>query len=184
MVAGTYRMFITSLFFCIGLTVSTISMSAAKDYFQLKAIFLYNFANFVEWPSTAFKTKESPIELCLYGKVPFSKFLNSIDGTFIGDRQLIIKQYDINDSSKSGCQMMFVGENKKSEIEAFWSNKRHLYVLSIGETDDFINSGGIINIMRNQDTFTFDINLESAMKNGLFISSDLLILARKVTGLN
>jgi len=115
--------------------------------------------------------------------VPFSKFLNSIDGTYIGERELIIKKYKIDNTSKSGCQMMFVGDNKQSEIEQFWANKKHLYVLSIGETDNFINSGGIINIMRTQDSYTFDINLEGAIKNGLFISSDLLILARKVTGL-
>ncbi|MBV1922381.1 MAG: YfiR family protein, partial [Pseudomonadales bacterium] len=38
----------------------------AKE-FHIKALFLYNFANFVEWPEDAFSDKSTKLKMCLYG---------------------------------------------------------------------------------------------------------------------
>ena len=53
-------------------------------------------------------------------------------------------------------------------------------MLSIGEEKDFTTNGGIINIMRTTDQVQFEVNISNALENGLFISSDLLSLARKI----
>ena len=36
--------------------------------YQMKALFLYNFANFVDWPNGAFKSRSEKITMCLYGR--------------------------------------------------------------------------------------------------------------------
>ena len=43
----------------------------AIDEYQVKAVFLFNFAKFVEWPATAFKSANEPIRICLLGQNPF-----------------------------------------------------------------------------------------------------------------
>jgi hypothetical protein len=146
--------------------------------FHIKALFLYNFANFVEWPTDAFKDAETPLRMCLYGSVPFGGFLDAVDGTRIRDRHLkIIRTSDPADI-ESGCHILFVGTNHLDTIEKLFKNMNHLFVLSIGNVKGFTDKGGIVNILRTQDQQKFDINLSKAIENGLLIDSDLLSLAR------
>jgi hypothetical protein len=148
--------------------------------YQVKALFLYNFANFVEWPESAFETDTAQLRLCLYGNVPFGIFLDEVDGTLIGDRELSIKRTKSLEDIRNGCQILFVGDDKKVILPTFWNEIKYLYVLSIGEEKGFASNGGVINIMRTTDQVQFEVNISNAMANGLFISSDLLSLARKI----
>ena len=160
------------------LLASTESTPQLTKEFHIKALFLYNFANFVEWPSDAFKDTETPLRMCLYGSVPFGGFLDAVDGTRIRDRNLkIIRTSDPADI-ESGCHILFVGTNHLDTIEQLFKNMNHLFVLSIGNVEGFTDKGGIVNILRTQDQQKFDINLSKAIENGLLIDSDLLSLAR------
>lgn len=148
--------------------------------YQIKALFLYNFANFVEWPEGAFNGETAAIRLCLYGDVPFGVFLDQVQGTLIGDRELVVARTNSIEEIKQGCQILFVGDDKKVSLPNFWKQIQYLYVLSIGEEKGFADKGGIVNIMRTTDQVQFDVNISNAMANGLFISSDLLSLAREI----
>lgn len=158
---------------------SHVSEKKLAEY-QIKALFLYNFANFVEWPESAFLDSDSPIRLCLYGKVPFGLFLDQVDGTLIGNRALNIMRTDDLEDIRDGCQILFVGDEKKVELPSFWNEIKYYFVLSVGEEDSFADRGGVVNIMRTTDQVQFEINITNAINNGLFISSDLLSLAREI----
>ena len=167
------------------LLVGTISMPTYADEdldkvkeYQVKALFLYNFANFVEWPDSAFANANSPLKMCLYGAVPFGEFLDVVNGAKIRNRVLeVIRTTDYN-KIKSGCHILFVGADHANELENFFHNLNNLFVLSVGSTKGFANKGGVVNILRTSDQQQFEINLSKAIENGLLISSDLLALAR------
>jgi len=146
--------------------------------FHVKALFLYNFANFVEWPTDAFKDSKSPLRMCLYGSVPFGGFLDAVDGTRIRDRHLKIIRTSNSAEIEPGCHILFVGTEHLDVIEQLFKNMNHLFVLSIGNVKGFTDKGGIVNILRTKDQHKFDINLSKAIENGLLIDSDLLSLAR------
>jgi len=148
-----------------------------KEY-RIKALFLYNFANYVEWPNVAFESHDSPIKLCLFGNVPFGSFLSHVDGTLIRDRKLKIIRSSVLSEIESGCHTLFVGTDRLDLIEELFTNLNHVYVLSIGNVEGFIDKGGIINILRTQDMQQFDIDLAKAIQNGLLVDSDMLRLAR------
>lgn len=148
--------------------------------YQVKALFLYNFANFVEWPDSAFISANAPLKLCLYGEVPFGLLLDEVDGTLIGDRELRIMRSQTMSDLKSGCQILFVGADQRARLPELWKHINYLYVLSMGEQQGFADSGGIVNILRTTDQVQFEINISNALSNGLFISSDLLSLAREI----
>ncbi|PAU80767.1 hypothetical protein CK501_08345 [Halovibrio salipaludis] len=146
--------------------------------FQVKALFLYNFANFVEWPERAFDGPEASLRMCLYGAVPFGSFLDSVNGVRVRDRTLdVIRTTDRSDIEQ-GCHILFVGIDQLDKLEEFFSDINHMYVLSVGNTEGFARRGGVINIYRTRDERKFEINLSQAIENGLLISSDLLSLAR------
>ena len=152
-------------------------LELVKEY-QVKALFLYNFANFVEWPDNAFENPASTLKMCLYGAVPFGEFLDVVNGAQIRSRYLqVIRTTDFS-KIKSGCHILFVGIDHAAELESFFKDFNHLFVLSIGNTQDFARKGGVVNILRTRDQQQFEINLSKAMESGLLINSDLLSLAR------
>lgn len=147
---------------------------------QAKALFLYNFANFVEWPDEAFTAPDDPIRLCLFGDIPFVSFLKKVDGTLIGERRLNIQKATRIEQIDEGCHILFVGDEQRVLLPEFWKQIKYLYVLSVGEQSEFTERGGIINILRTTDRVQFAVNISNAIANGLFISSDLLALARVI----
>lgn len=147
---------------------------------QVKAQFIYNFVNYVEWPDDAFETNTSSIRICLYGDVPFASYLLSFSGSQIGMRELtFIISSAINDIY-SGCHILYVGDDQRIKLPDFWNQIQYVYVLSIGEREGFTDQGGIINIFRTKDRLEFDVNINNALLNGLFLDSDLLSLARTI----
>lgn len=152
-------------------------LAKVKEY-QVKALFLYNFANFVEWPDDAFSSPSSPLRMCLYGAVPFGEFLDVVNGVNIRDRVLEVIRTTDYEKIQSGCHILFVGIEHHGELAKFFRNINHLFVLSVGNTEDFASRGGVVNILRTADQQQFEINLSKAIENGLLISSDLLALAR------
>jgi hypothetical protein len=53
-------------------------------------------------------------------------------------------------------------------------------VLTVSETNDFIDSGGMIALVRNRDRIRWEINRSSAESAGLRLSAQLLSMAVKV----
>ena len=162
---------------CPAVSFAEDDLNQVKEY-QVKALFLYNFANFVEWPDDAFATPTSPLRMCLYGAVPFGEFLDVVNGATIRDRVLDVIRTTDQEKIRAGCHILFVGIDRASELDQFFKNINHLFVLSVGNTQDFASRGGVVNIMRTSDQQQFEINLSKAIENGLLISSDLLALAR------
>lgn len=147
---------------------------------RIKALFLYNFANFAEWPEGAFSSPEEPIRLCLFGEVEFGQFIQGFEGAVVMNRQLEIIRTEAISEIRQGCHILFVSQQKQVRLPDLWNDIRYLYVLSIGEQQGFTSKGGIVNIVRTFDRLEFDINIETAMANGLNFGSDVLSLARKI----
>ncbi len=166
--------------------VSTVFLAVVANANQqdaeraVRAQFVYNFANFVEWPQNAFASESDPIKVCLFGKVFFAPFLYAYEGTLIGSRKLQVMQTDTFQEIRSGCHILYVGEDQRVRLPTFWKQIKYIYVLSIGERQGFADKGGIINIMRTSDRLQFDVNIENAISNGLFLDSDLLAIARVI----
>lgn len=165
----------------LSLALSTNAQSTqSQNDAQITALFLYNFVNFSEWPDAAFRNDQAPIQMCLYGHIPFHTYLDAVNGTLIGKRRLHIYRTEKLSEIKDGCHVLFVSEDRKAELPNFWNNINYYYVLSVGEQEAFTDQGGIINIMRTRDHLSFDINVSNALEAGLFLEADLLDLARKV----
>ncbi len=169
---------IVSIVMAFVVMVPTAKASTEDE--RLKALFLYNFANFVDWPESAFQASDSDLRLCLFGDIAFGSMLDAVDGTLIGNRRLSLKRTKKLKEIEVGCHMLFVSHEQRIRLPHFFTQIQYMYVLSVGDRKGFSEKGGIINIVRTEDQMQFDINLSTAMANGLTVSSDLLSLAREV----
>ena len=154
-------------------------MKLATEY-QVKAAFLYNFAKFIDWPSSAFTDPKQPLDICVYGRDPFGTALeDALLGKTIGERRVSLGRA-MQFQDLVGWQVVFVS-NSANESAADLANRlKGRAVLLVGESDGFAASGGAIQFTIEDNRVHFVINPDAADRAGLKISSKLLALAKIV----
>ena len=149
---------------------------------QVKAIFIYNFARYVEWPVSAFATSNAPIVIGVLGTDPFGDNLqHDVDGKTVNGRPFVIKHFAA-DSEWTGCQILFISHSEASRVAAILTKTSLLPILTVGEDDSFAQNGGIVNFVLKNGNVRLEIDLAAARKAGLAISSKLLAVADVVKG--
>jgi YfiR/HmsC-like len=157
------------------------AQSPAPTEYQVKAAFLYNFAKFVEWPASSFSSETSPLQICVFGHDPFSQALHDItQNKSVGGRKLEVKSAPDIQQAKS-CQVLFISASEETQVKQILEGLRATSVLTVGDTNGFIEQGGMINFVLENDRVRFEINRKAAEQAGLKISSKLLSVAKSVT---
>jgi hypothetical protein len=176
------------LIVALGMTLNWTSTAAAQavdppdaSEYLIKAGFIYNFAKFVEWPSTAFSQPDSPIMIGVLGTDPFGSVLDRlVEDKKIGQRGFVVKRYkwgkDLKDLKE--CKILFVSASEKAHIDEIVQAVKGLPILMVGETPGFAERGGIIRFTLEDNRVRFEINVDAAHQADLNISSRLLTLAK------
>lgn len=165
----------------LALTIALLTVQAAlpaqvvsREY-QVKAAFLFNFAKFVEWPT---RSSAAPLHICVAGVNPFHGVLDDIvrDET-VGGRAIVSRVILEPDPT---CHMVFIprGANGPAYLRA----ASGMAILTVGETADFIEQGGLVRFYLDTGQVRFEIHRQAAERVGIRISSRLLQLARVVSG--
>jgi len=148
----------------------------APSEYQVKAAFLYNFAKFVEWPGLS-DDQKSPLDICVLGKDPFGPELDRVmDGKTVNGRSISVQRF--SDVSKAqSCHVLFVGFSDAGHVAETAKALRGRNILTVGETEGFCESGGVIAFVMDGQRVRFRINPKAAARANLKISSKLLQLA-------
>ena len=156
--------------------------SAASGEYATKAAFVYNFAKFVEWPTTAFAGPDAPLIVGVIGKDPFGDALDALTTQPIKGRAIVIRRFSqLTDLTL--CHILFVSASHEFQQIQILKAVDGTPVLTIGDNlRQFGARGGIINFMLFQETTRFAVNIGAARKHGLEVSSQLLKLAAVVMG--
>jgi hypothetical protein len=164
----------------LGSCARSYAKSDAGEY-QIKAAFLFNFVKFVDWPADTFKDEKYPITFCTVGEDPFGGTLDEVvSGKMSGNHSIRVQHYKLP-KDILGCHILFIGSQQKKFIAAILDHLKNSPVLTVGESDGFVQQGGMIGFVLEEDKLRFDINLDSARAAKLKISSRLLSLAKIVT---
>lgn len=155
--------------------------NAAGEY-QVKAAFLFHFAQFVDWPPDAFKNAAAPLTYCTVGGDPFDGELEkALSGKSIGAHPLRV-QHVKQARELQGCQILFIGIAEKNGLAATLGSVKSSPVLTVGDSEHFAQQGGIIGFCEEEKKIRFEINLGAATSARLRISAKLLSLAKTVLG--
>jgi hypothetical protein len=150
--------------------------------YQVKAAFLFHFAQFVEWPEETLKDASSPLTYCTIGEDPFHGSLDAaLNGKTIGARSFRVLHFK-QPQEVQGCQVLFVGTAERKFLPSILASVKGNSVLTVGESEHFVQEGGMIGFCLEENKIRFEINLEAAQKANLRISSRLLALAKSVIG--
>ena len=158
------------------------AQSNATSEYQVKAAFLFHFAQFVEWPPGAFKDAAAPLTYCTVGEDLFHGALDaSLTGKTVDGRPVRVRHFK-QVREIQGCQVLFIGAPEKQFVFATLANLSASPVLTVGESEQFVQDGGMIGFLLEDNKVRFEINLDAAEHAKLKISARLLELAKTVIG--
>jgi uncharacterized protein DUF4154 len=151
----------------------------ASEY-QVKAVFLFNFVQFVEWPPVAAPDSERPLLIGILGSDPFGPFLDeTVRGERLGARPIQLRRYrEIADIGE--CNVLFISRSENEHVPEILSVLKNRHVLTVSDGDAFTNQGGMIQFVMDKSRIRLRINLEAAQAANVTISSKLLRVAEIV----
>ena len=152
--------------------------SPAEEY-RVKGAFLLNFTKFVEWPATAWKAPGDPLSICVLGANPFTPALDqAAKELVVANRPVAVRQIaDVQSAQK--CQVVFVPVSERKHARSLIEAVKTESVLTVGESEGFIASGGVVEFRVEDSKVRMEINADSGKKAGLHISAKLLSLSQK-----
>ncbi len=154
--------------------------SRSEREYQIKAAFLYNFTKFVEWPADRFADDSAPFILCVFGKDPFGATLDdTVAGKTVKGRHIYIRRTDDVDDLDA-CHVLFIGLPERERLRQIVASSHGASVLTVGDMDDSVEFGGVINLIKRANKIRFEINLVAAKQARLKLDLKLVTLASSV----
>ena len=164
---------------------ASVSLVAAPfgsemEEYRVKALFLYNFTQFIEWPVEAFKDSSDALTICVLGPNPFDKELErALAGKKVDGHPLTSRT--IGEASQaSGCQVVFVTGAATKRARILMMERKQQGMLTVGEAPGFASGGGVVNFLVKDGHVRLEINIGAAERERLRISAKLLKLAEIV----
>ena len=153
---------------------NTLAQSPPDPEYQLKAVFLFNFAQFVEWPAVAFPNSETPLVIGILGEDPFGPYLDeTVRGETVHDRPLVVRRFR-SVAEITTCHILFISRREDRRLKGILDSLRGRSILTVSDADGFARRGGMIRFVTDHHRIRFRINLEAARAANLTLSSKLL----------
>jgi hypothetical protein len=148
----------------------------SKEY-QIKAVCLFNFAQFVAWPAATFHKPDDPFRIGVLGDDPFGSFLDeTVQGEKVDGHPLVIERYDSVADAKD-CQILFISGSESNRLEDVLDALKDSPILTVSDMEGFSQRGGVVRFLIEKNKIHLKINLAAAKRSGLDISSKVLRLA-------
>jgi hypothetical protein len=149
--------------------------------YDVKAAFLFNFAQFVEWPPESFASAESPIVIGVLGEDPFGPALDQlISQEPVNGRRTVVRRFErVEDVDV--CHLLFINVRNPARLAAAIGALNKRATLTVGDAEPFLDQGGMIQFVTQNNRIKLRINLDVATAAGLTLSSKLLRPAQIIT---
>lgn len=146
---------------------------------SLKAAFIYNFAKFTEWPHEVLPAA-APLSACVIGDAAVGEALQrTIKGRMVAGHGISVSRVTAEGALQS-CHLLYLSGLPAKHAAQIVAGLRGSPVLTISDIDEFARLGGIAQFFVENGKMRFSINLESAKRSRLQLSSKLLALAALV----
>lgn len=171
--------------------------SAQSLEYQVKAAFLYNFFQFVDWPEEKPADSNKPVTIGIIGKDPFGDAFGPLKDKKVKGRSVVIKRFKSfeelkksteKDKPESGqeietlteCYLLFICSSEQKNLKEIIDTVKDHSVLTVGEMEGFLEAGGIIRWFVEEKKIRFEINITAAEHAKLKMRSELLRLAKRI----
>ena len=159
-------------------TTSPLRAQRGLDEDEVKAAFLFNFVKFVQWPPSNDRPADV-IVIGVVGREPFGDVMDSVvRGKTVNGRELVVRRLSADQDPRT-VHMLFIEASEARRSADVLKRAQSGGVLTVGETRQFLEEGGLVRFYVEANRLRFQIDAEGAQREGLKISSQLLSLAKK-----
>jgi hypothetical protein len=154
---------------------------ASTSEYRIKAVFLFNFTQFVEWPSSAFSDSGSPMVIGILGNDPFGAFIDQVvQGELVNNRPVTVRRLK-GTEDVTGCNILYVCQSEEGNMRNVLTAVKGRPILTVSDAGGFSHDGGMIGFFEEDHRIRLKINNREALADGLKISSKLLRPSQIVT---
>lgn len=160
--------------------VAFMSMSATVRMQQdtnakIKAVFLYNFTKYIEWPPSY---KEGPFVIGVLGNnsALMTELNKMASAKMAGTQKFEIRNLTSFEGSTK-CHILYIQPDKGGELPEVISKARGKSTLIVTEKPGLARQGSAINFVVQDNKTKFELNKANAEKYNLKVSSNLSSLA-------
>jgi YfiR/HmsC-like len=146
----------------------------APNEYQVKAVFVFNFSRFVEWPPQAFAAANDPFVIGIVGGDPFGTRLDeAVQGEQINQHPLEIRRFR-SVADIRNCQILYIDRSQNAQLNEILDALDHRNILTVSDLDNASSRGVMIQFVTESNRIRLRINNDAAKAAGLTISSKLL----------
>jgi uncharacterized protein DUF4154 len=149
------------------------------DY-AVKAVYLLNFGRFTTWPTATGGPDANSFSLCILGRDPFGPTLDATVATELIDHKAVVTRRVSGAGDTAGCRILFVSASEDHQLKPILQAIDKASVLTVSDVPHFVERGGMIQFVMENNKVRFEINLAAAERVGLILSSELLRVAVSV----
>ena len=162
--------------------LASAGVGAAPTEYQVKAVFLFNFSRFVEWPASAFASPDAPFVVGVFGHDPFGSDLDEVvQGKTVNGRPLVVRRVRTA-AEGARCQILFIHQSEQRRLSEVLSALDRHSTLTVSDIPGAAQRGVMIRLITEGGRVRMHVNVESARAAALLISSNLLRAAEIVAG--
>jgi hypothetical protein len=173
-------LFISNVVACFLIGSVFAAAQSQPDERQIKAAFIFHFAQMVEWPRPALLADNRPLIFCFVGENSYVGDLESIvQGKQIGLHPIRIQRMKDKDDLRA-CHVLVLDGTDAGRAGAIVAGLKNAPVLTVADCENFVQYGGMIGLCLDENKIRFEINLKAAQLANIKISSRLLLLAKTV----
>lgn len=150
-----------------------------SKHHQIMAGLLLHLTSFTQWPDM----KEETVNLCIVGDDPFKQYINSMvkrrSTNRSGQAIVILRASNYTTATIRACHMVYINSNQMLHLWEILPTDHH--ILLVGEDENFIDQGGMVNFVRDNTKVKLEVNLTAVLNAKLKLSSTLLKHAKIIT---
>jgi hypothetical protein len=144
---------------------------------ELKAVFLYNFTQFVEWPSSSFSSSESPFVIGILGKNTLGSYVEEIsEGEQVNGHPIVVQYFPSLNAKITECHILFIHKTFPEIVKATEVTKGKP-VLTVSDNKDFMKYSGMLRFYVENGKIRFEVNQDISTRSSLLMSSKLMRVA-------
>jgi hypothetical protein len=162
--------------------VNTVNAGIKDTRSIYKALFIYNFATLVDWPSSY---RKGNFVIAVYGEgnSVYNELQKKYNGKAIGSQEIIVKKFNSISEIKLVPHILYLTEEKSDNITKVSSKYSGKSSLLITDKPGYLSKGSVINFVIDKaknNKQSYEISKPNAKKHKLIIASKLTSLAVNV----
>lgn len=163
-----------SLAMAVVVMLMSVNSAKADVLDDVKAVYIYNFLSFVQWPSSL-ALDDGDYQICIAenGDSITNKLRTVVTGETVNGRLINVQSL----KESAACHILYI--DRRSQIEEAQLDKmKRSGTLLVSDASGFVSSGGMVGFETRGRKVRVAMNLTELDKVGFKVSSKLLRLVR------